>query len=107
MHWIGVDVGGTFTDLVIYDAETRALVILKTPSTPQDQSIAILKGIAQAGIDPRDITRFGHGSTVATNTALERTGARMVVVATQGHRAILIVGRANRTFPYNIMPRQL
>ena len=106
MHWIGVDVGGTFTDLVAYDAETRALIILKTPSTPQDQSIAILKGIAQAGIDPDDITRFGHGSTVATNTALERTGARMAVVVTQGHRDVLIVGRGNRTVLYNIKARQ-
>src|SRR6266704_858326 len=77
MHWIGVDVGGTFTDLVVYDAEARALRILKTPSTPQDQSIAVLKGIGKLGIDPGDIVRFGHGSTVATNTALERTGARM------------------------------
>jgi len=106
MQWIGVDVGGTFTDLVVYDAETRALRILKTPSTPQDQSIAILKGIAQVGIDPNDIARIGHGSTVATNTALERTGARMAVVVTQGHRDILIVGRGNRTALYNIKARQ-
>jgi N-methylhydantoinase A len=106
MHWIGVDVGGTFTDLVVYDTEACALSILKTPSTPQDQSIAVLKGIAQVGIDPGDIARFGHGSTVATNTALERTGARMAVVATQGHRDVLIVGRGNRTVIYNIKARQ-
>jgi N-methylhydantoinase A len=106
MHWVGVDVGGTFTDVVLYDGETGKLSVLKTPSTPHDQSEGILKGVGLLGIDPAGIVRFGHGTTVATNTALERNGARMAVIVTEGHRDILIVGRGNRTVMYNIRARQ-
>ena len=106
MYWIGVDVGGTFTDVVLYDDSSGELRVLKTPSTPSDQSEGILKGVAQLGIDAAKIVRFGHGSTVATNTALERNGARMAVIVTAGHRDILIVGRGNREAIYNIKGRQ-
>jgi N-methylhydantoinase A len=107
MYWIGIDVGGTFTDVVLYDSTAGRLSVLKTPSTPSDQSEGILRGVSLLGIDFRQIVRFGHGSTVATNTALERNGARTAVVVTRGHRDILIVGRGNRTQLYNIKARQL
>lgn len=106
MYWIGVDVGGTFTDVVLYDGLTGKLRVLKTPSTPHDQSEGILKGVQKLGIDAEKIVRFGHGSTVATNTALERNGARTAIIVTEGHRDILIVGRGNRTSLYNIRARQ-
>jgi N-methylhydantoinase A len=105
MIWLGIDVGGTFTDLVLYDSVSNQLTLLKTPSTPADQSEGILAGIAGLGVDPAALTRLAHGSTVATNTALERTGARLAVVATAGHRDILIVGRGERTEMYNIKAR--
>jgi N-methylhydantoinase A len=105
MLWVGVDVGGTFTDLVVYDDATRRLEVLKTPSTPQDQSEGIFNGLARARLDARAIARFVHGTTVATNTALERNGARMAVLVTAGHRDVLIVGRGNRTVMYDIKAR--
>jgi N-methylhydantoinase A len=105
MLWVGVDVGGTFTDLVVYDDTTRRLEVLKTPSTPHDQSEGIFNGLARARLDARNIARFVHGTTVATNTALERNGARMAVLVTAGHRDVLIVGRGNRTVMYDIKAR--
>ena len=107
MIWLGIDVGGTFTDLVLYDTATNELTLLKTPSTPRDQSDGILAGMASMGIDPAALTRLAHGSTVATNTALERTGAPLAVVATAGHRDIFIVGRGERTELYNIKARPI
>jgi N-methylhydantoinase A len=107
MLWLGVDVGGSFTDLVLYDDETGRMALVKTPSTPADQSEGILTGIGRLGIDPGRLARFAHGSTVATNVALERKGARLTVLATEGHRDILITGRGNRVAMYNIKGRPL
>ena len=100
--WVGVDVGGTFTDLVLYDSETGAITLAKTPTTPADQSEGILAGLRELQVDPARLVRVAHGSTVATNTALERTGAKIAVFITEGHRDILITGRGNRTLMYNI-----
>ncbi len=102
MLWLGIDVGGTFTDLVIYDPSTHRITLGKVPSTPEDQSRGILDGIERIGADPAALGRVGHGSTVATNTALERTGAEIAALVTEGHRDILITGRGNRTLMYNI-----
>ena len=107
MIWLGIDVGGTFTDLVLYDTDRNELTLQKTPSTPQDQSDGILAGITSMGVDPAAVTRLAHGSTVATNTALERNGAGLAVVATAGHRDVLIVGRGERTELYNIKGRPI
>jgi N-methylhydantoinase A len=108
MLWLGVDVGGTFTDLVLFDAATGKLQVLKTPSTPRNQSEGILTGIARLGIEPGRLTRMVHGTTVATNTALERDGARLSVLTTAGHKDVLVVGRGNRVVMYNIKaPPQL
>lgn len=106
MYWIGVDVGGTFTDVVLYDSSAGRLTVLKTPSTPADQSEGIVRGVSALGVPPPRIVRFGHGSTVATNTALERNGARTAVIVTRGHRDVLVVGRGNRMQLYNIKARQ-
>ena len=107
MAWLGIDVGGTFTDLVLYDEATAALRVIKTPSMPHDQSEGIMAGITRLGIPPADLTRLAHGSTVATNTALERNGARLAAVMTAGHRDVLIVGRGERTQMYDIKARGL
>src|SRR6516225_11493623 len=105
MLWLGVDVGGTFTDLVLFDAATGAVRLGKTPSTPRDQSEGILAGIAQLDAEPSALERIVHGTTVATNTALERDGARLAVLTTAGHRDVLVVGRGNRMAMYNIKAR--
>lgn len=102
MTWLGVDVGGTFTDLVLFDRASGSLKILKTPSTPRNQSEGILNGMGLLGIDASGLERFVHGTTVATNTALERDGASLAVITTAGHKDVLIVGRGNRMAMYNI-----
>lgn len=102
MGWLGVDVGGTFTDLVFLDRETGHLRVLKTPSTPNDQSEGILVGVGRLALEPEGLERIVHGTTVGTNTALEGDGARLAVLATEGHRDVLVVGRGNRMAIYNI-----
>jgi N-methylhydantoinase A len=102
MNWLGVDVGGTFTDLVLFDRASGRLRVLKTPSTPQDQSEGILAGVRRLAVAADGLERIVHGTTVATNTALEGDGARLAVVATAGHRDVLVVGRGNRMAMYNI-----
>ena len=102
MLWLGVDVGGTFTDLVLFDLTAGKLQVLKTPSTPRNQAEGILAGISRLGVDATKLERMVHGTTVATNTALERDGARLAVLVTAGHKDVLVVGRGNRTAMYNI-----
>jgi N-methylhydantoinase A len=105
MLWLGADVGGSFTDLVLCDPETGKLSVLKTPSTPSNQADGVLAGIHRLGIEPGALGRMAHGTTVATNTALERDGARLAVLTTAGHRDVLVVGRGNRMAMYNIKAR--
>ena len=83
MKWLGIDTGGTFTDLVLYDEETGALTIDKVPSTPHDPSAGILAGIARLNVDLADVAKLAHGTTVATNTILERKGAPTAVLDDQ------------------------
>ena len=97
---LGVDVGGTFTDLVaIVDG---ALVTAKVPSTPRDQSEGVMAAVRASGVDPAAVALFAHGMTVATNALLERRGARTALVTTEGFRDILEIGRQNRPSLYNL-----
>lgn len=95
---LGVDVGGTFTDLLLLDSATGAFWRHKTPSTPHDSSVGILEGVhaicASAGIAPDQIRTFLHGTTVATNAVLEGKGARVGLVATEGYRHIMQIARS-------------
>ena len=102
MLWLGVDVGGTFTDLVLFDRASGKLQVLKTPSTSRNQSEGILAGIGRLGVEAKKLECIVHGTTVATNTALERSGARLAVLVTAGHKDVLVVGRGNRMAMYNI-----
>jgi len=97
----GIDVGGTFTDIVTADESTRSLRIRKTPST-RNQAEGILAGLSE--IDP-DLSRFvdiSHGTTVATNILLEGKGARTALVTTRGFRDTLEIGRCRRLVPGSI-----
>lgn len=100
---VGVDIGGTFTDLVVVDETSGSLRIHKLFSTPRDPAEAMLIGL-QALTDGRAY-RVAHGSTVATNAILERKGARTALITTQGFRDVLWLGRQNRPDLYALYPR--
>lgn len=95
---LGVDVGGTFTDLLLFNEATGACWRDKTPSTPQDSSIGILNGVTaiceKAGIDPSQVEIFLHGTTVATNAVLEGKGAHVGLIVTEGYRDIMQIARS-------------
>ncbi len=95
---LGVDVGGTFTDLLLFNVETGAFWRHKTPSTPHDSSEGILNGVAaicgEAGVAAENIEYFLHGTTVATNAVLEGKGARVGLVTTEGFRHVLQIARS-------------
>ena len=95
---LGVDVGGTFTDLLLFHQASGAFWRHKTPSTPHDSSEGILTGVeaicAVAGIAPAEVDVFLHGTTVATNAVLESKGARVGLVTTEGYRQILQIARS-------------
>ena len=97
---LGVDVGGTFTDLVALH-EGR-LAVAKVPSTPADQSAGVMAAVAATGLDPSAFSVFAHGTTVATNALLERNGARTALVTTEGFRDVLEIGRQDRLSLYNL-----
>ena len=99
-HALGVDVGGTFTDLVlVVGDEVR---VAKVPSTPGDQAEGILAGMAELGVAPGHLDRFAHGTTVATNTVLERDGADVLLVTTAGFADLLVIGRQHRPALYDL-----
>lgn len=95
---LGVDVGGTFTDLLLFDEETGNFWRHKTPSTPHDSSEGILNGVKaitqEAGVSAEDIAYFLHGTTVATNAVLEGKGARVGLITTEGYRDIMQIARS-------------
>ena len=94
----GIDVGGTFTDLVAWDGEE--LVVGKVPSTPDDQSRGVIAAVDQL---PRSPSAVVHGTTVATNALLERRGATTALVTTDGFEDVLAIGRQDRPSLYDSM----
>lgn len=96
MILIGVDVGGTFTDLVMLDTEGGQVTTRKVSSTPDDVAHGFMEGIERLGVAPRSIARLLHGTTVATNAAIERKGARTAGVFTKGFRDVLAIGNGQR-----------
>jgi N-methylhydantoinase A len=95
---LGVDVGGTFTDLLLISEETGETFTAKVPSTPEDSSVGVLNGVAricdESGVDPKKIQRVMHGTTVATNSVLQGKGAKVGLVTTQGYEQTLQVARS-------------
>ncbi len=108
MKRIGIDIGGTFTDLVYVDDATGQRHILKRPSTPDDPSRAGVEGVEalcrQAGVDLADVDLLVHGTTVATNILLERNGAKVGLITTRGFRDVLHIGRKNRPLNFSHRP---
>ena len=97
---VGVDVGGTFTDLVAL--RDGRLVLAKVQSTPRDQSAGALAAFDASGLDAADVAVFAHGMTVATNALLERRGGRTALVTTDGFRDVVEIGRQNRPALYDL-----
>jgi N-methylhydantoinase A len=95
---LGVDVGGTFTDLLLINEQSGQTFTAKVPSTPEDSSIGVLNGVAricdESGVDPKQIKRVMHGTTVATNAVLTGKGARVGLVTTAGYSQVLQVARS-------------
>jgi N-methylhydantoinase A len=95
---LGVDVGGTFTDLLLINEENGQTHTAKVPSTPEDSSIGVLNGIdricRESGIDAKEISRVMHGTTVATNAVLTGKGAKVGLVTTKGYKQVLQVARS-------------
>ncbi|MFD9664847.1 hydantoinase/oxoprolinase family protein [Rhodococcus sp. NPDC059968] len=107
---IGVDVGGTFTDVVLFDRDTGKSWSWKVPSTPGDFSVGVSNAVEailrESHRKGDDIVRFGHGTTVATNAVLERRGPRVGLITTQGFRDVLEIGRQDREDVFDLTYRR-
>jgi N-methylhydantoinase A len=108
MAWrIGIDIGGTFTDVALVEEDTGRIAIVKLLTTPQDFGQAVIDGIRQGldtnRIDPRDVSLLSHATTVVTNALLENKGARAGFVTTRGMRDILELRRSSRADLYDLL----
>ncbi|MDA7585621.1 hydantoinase/oxoprolinase family protein [Luminiphilus sp.] len=95
---LGVDVGGTFTDLILVNESSGDIHTAKVPSTPDDSSVGVMNGVERvcgnAGIDPSEISQVMHGTTVATNTVLTGSGSKVGLVTTRGYKQVLQIARS-------------
>jgi len=103
---LATDIGGTFTDVAAFDERSGRLLLGKALSTPRRLVDGISDGVGKAGAAFADASLFLHGSTVAINTVLERTGARAALLITEGFRDIYEIGRINRPDAYNLYFRK-
>jgi N-methylhydantoinase A len=97
---LGVDVGGTFTDLMALSEGN--LITAKVPSTPKDQSVGVMNAIEASEVKPSAVGALAHGMTVATNALLERRGARTALITTEGFRDVLEIARQDRPSLYDL-----
>ncbi|HKP18634.1 MAG TPA: hydantoinase/oxoprolinase family protein [Gaiellaceae bacterium] len=107
MRVVGVDIGGTFTDFMLYDTESASVHVHKVRSTPDDPGQAMVSGLAElcaaAAIAPAQVDAVFHGTTVATNAVLEHRGAEAGMLTTKGFRDVVHIGRHQRPQHYSIM----
>ncbi len=99
---IGIDTGGTFTDLVLFDVADGSISSLKVSSTPSEPLLAFISAIRQSGAPPDEIAFLVHGTTVATNALIQRAGAKVAFCCTAGHEDIPYIQRVNRQFLYDL-----
>ncbi len=99
---IGIDTGGTFTDLICFNVETGEIQSLKVASTPREPLQAFIGAIRESGVDSGEIAGLVHGTTVATNTLIQRNGAKVAFVTTAGFEDIPYIQRVNRRELYNL-----
>jgi N-methylhydantoinase A len=107
MQLVGVDVGGTFTDVVLADPDTGSHRVRKLPTTVENPSVGVCRAVweacAEAEVDPAEIAYVFHGTTIATNTMLQHAGAQVGVITTEGFRDVLHIARHQRPQNYSIM----
>lgn len=107
MRAVGVDIGGTFTDLVLYDSDADAIHVHKVPSTPEAPDRAMMQGLtelcARVGLAPSELSAVFHATTVPTNAVLQHEGAVVGMITTRGFRDIVHIGRHQRSQHYSIM----
>src|SRR5258707_4216198 len=98
---IGIDVGGTFTDVIVVDLATGRLTSTKVLTTPRDQSEGVIGAtralLGESGHGADELVRLVHGTTIATNALLERKGARTALITTRGFRYVLQIGHADKS----------
>jgi N-methylhydantoinase A len=102
---VGIDVGGTYTDLVLVEPETRSVRIAKVPTTPDNQAFGVLAALDAAAVDLAGVATINHGTTTTTNALLERKIARTGLITTRGFRDVLELGRRTRPQPYGLLGR--
>lgn len=107
MAWrIGIDSGGTFTDVCLFDDTTGDVSVWKVPSTPDDPSRAIAKGTQEGtqrvGAEPSEVAYFGHGTTVGTNALIQHRGVKTGLITTEGFRDLIEIGRQKRPDLYDL-----
>lgn len=100
---VGVDVGGTFTDLILIDEGAGELRLAKVPTTPENQADGVLAALAETGAALADVSTMVHGTTTTTNAMLERKIARVGLITTRGFRDVLELGRRTRPQPYGLI----
>src|SRR5436190_14158099 len=107
MRTVGVDIGGTFTDLMLYDSESEAVHVHKVPSTREQPDRAMVRGLLElcerAGVEASAIDAVFHATTVATNAVLEHDGAVVGMITTRGFRDIVHIGRHQRPQHYSVI----
>src|SRR6195952_181490 len=101
----GIDVGGTFTDLIVVDDASGEVRIAKVPTTVDNQAFGVLAALDAAGVDPASLDAIVHGTTTTTNAMLERKIATVGLITTRGFRDVLELGRRTRPTPYGLKGR--
>jgi N-methylhydantoinase A len=105
-HAVAVDIGGTFTDLVAYNQDTRAVAYTKSPTTYGNLVAGVLDCFEKAGLDPRAARFVNHGTTLVINALIQRKGAKAALVTTAGFRDVLEIARGNRPDPFDLHYRR-
>ena len=103
---VAVDIGGTFTDLVAYDAETRRVAYAKSPTTYGNLVDGVLDCFGKAKLEPRAASFVNHGTTLVINALIQRKGAKAALVTTKGFRDVLEIARGNRPDPFDLHYRR-
>ena len=98
---IGIDTGGTFTDLVVLDDETGEIRTVKVPSTPDEPALAPLEAVKESGAPLASVDRIVLGTTIATNAGLQKRGSTVLYIGTKGFEDVSIIARIDRKEAYN------
>ena len=105
-YMLAVDIGGTFTDLVAYDLDSKRLTYTKSLTTYENLGLGVFDCIRKSAIDMRDVLFVKHGTTLVINALIQRNGARTALLTTRGFRDVLEIGRGNRTHPFDLRFRR-